>query len=202
MTLSERQAVKPSKLFSFIPFASVIIPGSGQYLTNHRWRGFVIFLVTLITTSLIFWSLNNDQFGLVTIGNISTSWLIIPLILFWIWNVFDSVSLASGRITSAILGLFFAVIILYSIAWDSTDVRLDRLVSRFNDARTVATAIVNPDLFSIYINGEPQICAWGCLWDNLVTRVEGKPTAVISMSKNLGDIIGKVEPKPFQDFRR
>ena len=198
MTISESQAVKPSRLLSLKPYSSIIIPGSGQFLTDHRGRGFVIFTAAAIMTFLIHWSLTQDQFGQVTIANINTSWLLLPLALFWIWNIIDSISLSVGKMTSVLIGLVLAMVILYSIAYDSTDVRLERLVTRFNDARTVATSVLNPDLFSIYINGEPQICSWGCLWDNLViNKIEGKPAGVISMSKNLGDIIGKFESNPF-----
>ena len=87
-----------------------------------------------------------------------------------------------------------SAVILYVIAWDLTDVRLNRLVERFNDARTVATNLLNPDLITISINGEDQVCAWSCMYTYVGDSLAGRPTAgVIRPSKNLLDIVGRMK---------
>jgi len=49
----------------------------------------------------------------------------------------DSLALSKAARLNILPGLALIAVILYVIAWNVTDVRLDRLVSRFNDARTV-----------------------------------------------------------------
>src|ERR1035437_9195997 len=120
---------------SLLPtITSMVVPGSGQFLLGHRWKGLVILLTTAILTFLVNWALVNLNIGQVSLGSSVTSWLWIPLILFWVWNVLDTHSTANGKTFSSILGLLFAALILYFIAWNVTDVRLDRLVTRFGDA--------------------------------------------------------------------
>ena len=50
-------------------------------------------------------------------------------------------------------GIFCAIIILFIIAWDVTEVKPNRLIERLDDAKIVATRIVNPDYFTC-----------GCQW--------------------------------------
>jgi phosphonate ABC transporter permease subunit PhnE len=50
--------------------------------------------------------------------------------------------------------------------------------------------IAQPDLFSRTVNGEGQICAWGCLWDSLRQGQLGE----VRPSENLGNLLGKIGP--------
>ncbi len=97
------------------------------------------------------------------IGSLTTTWLWLPFILFWLWNVLDARSLVTGKTYSTLFGVLFAVVILYVIAWNVTDVKLDRLVTRIHNAQLVVKDLANPDILTININGEDQICAWDCL---------------------------------------
>ena len=92
---------------------------------------------------------------------------------------------------SPLLGILSAIFILFIIAWDVTDVKPNRLVERFGDAKIVATRIINPDYLSVDINGVPEICDWKCLWSNLKNKISGLPTQNIQLSENLGDIFRK-----------
>ena len=85
-------------------------------------------------------------------------------------------------------GIVFIAVILYVIAWNVTDVRLDRLVERFNDARTVATNLLNPDVITISINGQDQICAWKCMFTYVNDKLARHPAqGPIRWSDNLLD---------------
>ena len=94
----------------------------------------MIFLTTAVLAYLINWSLVHQNIGKVTLGGMITSWLWLPLALFWAWNVLDARAASLRRSISMLPGLVFAAAILYVIAWDLTDVRLNRLVERFTDA--------------------------------------------------------------------
>ena len=157
----------------------------------------MIFLTALTLAVLIQWLFAHQGVGKVNLGSFNTSWLWLPLILFWIWNVLDARALAANRIFPLLPGILLAAIILYVIAWQVTNVRLSRLVERFNDARFVATNLLNPDVVTISIRGEDQICAWKCIYTYIGDKLAGRPPeGVIRLSKNFLDIIGSVKTVP------
>lgn len=176
--------------------ASLIIPGLGQFILNKRWRGLLILLSTVVLAYLVYWS-SGQKVGNVTIGGILLSWLWLPLIMFWIWNVLDARLLAANKTLTILPGIVFAAIILYVIAWNVTDVKLQRLIERFGDARVVAGNLFNPDVVTIRVNGEDQVCAWSCLYTYYSDTFAGRtPAGLIRVSDNLLDIIGRVKPTP------
>ncbi len=184
----------PSTHSALITFSSLILPGLGQFLLKKRQRGFVIFFAVLISEFLVNWSLVHQNIGKITLGEFTTSWLWLPLILFWIWNIMDARALSSAKTINLLPGIAFIAIILYVIAWNVTDVRLDQLVERFSDARTVATKLLNPDVITITINGNDQICAWQCMFTYTSDKLSGRTTqGPIRWSDNLSDIVGSVK---------
>ena len=193
MTLTN-PSLKTSNSSRLASWSSLVIPGLGQFLLGRRWRGVVIFLITPIMAYLVSWALEHQNIGKVEIGTFITSWLWLPFILFWLWNVLDSRSLVSGKSYSALFGMLFAAVILYYIAWNVTDVKLDRLITRINDARLVATDLVNPDILTINIDGEDKICAWECLIGAVGDKLAGRPAqGEIRVSDNMLDIFGRVK---------
>ncbi len=126
-------------------------------------------------------------------GGFVTSWLWIPFIFFWIWNIWDAQQLSIHRPASAMLGILLAALILYFIAWDVTDVRLDRLVTRFGDAKIVITQLVNPQFALTVSNGQEVTCSWGCLFQYGLDRLIGRPPAApVRVSDDVLDIFGRV----------
>ena len=175
--------------------ASRVIPGLGQFVLGKRGRGLFIFLVTACMVWLVNWSLVAQNVGELQIGSVLTSWLWLPVALFWLWNVLDARAAARQQVFSIAAAVLFAAIVLYVIAWVVTDVRLSRLVERFDDARKVATNLLNPDMITVSVNGQDQICSWSCLYDYGRDRLAGKPPpGTIRLSKNLLDIVGRVKP--------
>jgi presenilin-like A22 family membrane protease len=144
--------------FRPISLGSLFIPGLGQIFQKKVWRGISIFLTAFILGFLIQWSFKNYGIAKITIVSLETSWLYFPLALFWLWNVIDALTLSREKPISPLLGIICGVLILFIVAWDVTDVKPERLVERFDDAKTVATNIVNPDYFSVNNNGAVEIC--------------------------------------------
>ncbi len=118
---SSRQAPLASML-------SLIVPGAGQFYLGKREIGMSILLATLTQGYLIYWALDNFRIGQVTAGGVETSWLLYFLGAFWAWNVFDANRRAQGARGADFVGLLIPAIVIYLIAWEVTDVRLDRLV--------------------------------------------------------------------------
>jgi phosphonate transport system permease protein len=190
MTDLKPQQIKPN--IFLISLLSTIIPGLGQFLQKRRWRGLTIFISTVLLTFLVAWALALYGIGKISFGNSDLSWLYVPLVLFWIWNVIDSINLQKSKTASVLPGVFCAIIILFIVAWDVTEVKPNRLAERINDARIVATRIVNPDYFTVDAYGVPEICSWDCLWQNLKSKISGQPVQTIRFSENAGDIFGRI----------
>ncbi len=194
---TSKSFLKPTLKSTWAAFFSLIIPGAGQFSFKRRGRGALIFLSTVVLVLLVYWAQTDRKIGLVYPGGQALSWLWLPLILFWIWNVIDARRISVNKPSSSFLLIFLAAIILYVIAWDVTDVRLDRLVKRFDDARKVGVNLLNPDMVTITINGEDKVCAWSCLGEYFSASLAGKtPAGPIRISDNLLDITGKVKEQP------
>lgn len=155
---------------------SLIIPGGGQYALGQRGRGVLILVAALVQGYLIPWALENFRIAKVTLGSIETSWLFIPLVLFWAWNVLDAARRARGKRSPDAPGLLLPALVIYIIAWQVTDVRLDRLVTRFGNALKIGNDLIHPDLFTRTAAGK------------------------LAPSENFGYIFGAFTPKAAPDL--
>ena len=177
--------------------ASLVLPGAGQFLAKKRSRALLILITTALLVYLVNWSFVHQNIGKIHLGNLVTTWLWLPLILFWIWNVLDAWALSAKKSFSLLPGILLIGIILYVIAWNVTSVKLNRLIERISDARIVVSDLLNPDLISISQNGEDQICSWSCMSAYLGDKLAGRPVAgPIRVSDNLVQIIGGIEATP------
>jgi phosphonate ABC transporter permease subunit PhnE len=192
-----KTASQPAVNSIVVVLSSLLIPGLGQFLSNKRGRGLMIFLSTAVLVYLVNWSLVHQNIGKIDIGGLETSWLWLPLILFWIWNVLDARAVAIQRNFNLLPGILVVCIILYVIAWNVTDVRFDRLIKRIGDARTVVTNLLNPDVITMDVNGVDKICAWSCMYTYIGDELAGRPVdGPIRLSDNLLQILGEVKLMP------
>jgi phosphonate ABC transporter permease subunit PhnE len=180
-----------------IVFASLILPGLAQFLSKKRTRGLLVFATTVTLTYLVNWSLVHQNIGKIHLGNWVTSWLWLPLVLFWIWNVLDAWALSAQKTFNPLPGILLVSIILYVIAWNVTAVKINRLIERIGDARIVATNLINPDMITISEKGQDKICAWSCTYVYIGDKLTGRPVdGPIRVSDNLLQIIGSMKPMP------
>ena len=178
-------------------FLSLIIPGTSQFLAGQRWRGFILFIAALISGLMIYWTFLNYQIGQISLGGLTTSWLWLPFILFWGWNVYDAYLVSNGQNGNALIAALCIAVILYFIAWNVTDVKLDRLASRLSDARLVFNDLLNPDIASIPGGEVEQTCNWGCLFNYFGDKLAGRtPPYQVKISDNMLDIFGKMKARP------
>ena len=185
-----------------VTLLSVFIPGAGQFYLKKRWRGALILLFVGLLAFVINWALATFKIGRVTLGAFATSWLWLHLLLFWAWNIWDARCLAIGQPGNVGVGVLLAALILYVIAWNVTDVRLERLVTRFADARKVAADLANPDIFTLTVPGqEPKICGLGCLVEQARLRLTGAEVkGTLRTSENFRDIMGRTKVGPPSDW--
>ncbi len=152
---------------------SFIIPGAGQFYLGKRWRGISVFVVVMTLGWLIQWGYDNFQIAKIALSDSGFSWLWLFLIVLWAWNVLDAWRSARGTTSRIWPALLAAIVIVLTLAWGVTDVRLDRLVTRFPDAVNVMKQLTQPDL---------------------VTRDE--TTGALVPSENFTDIFGKLALTP------
>jgi phosphonate transport system permease protein len=196
MATSESTLKNPINSTSAL-FASLILPGLGQLLLKKRSNGFFIFITAAVSAFLINWSFGHQNVGKVSVGGLITSWLWLPFVLYWIWNIRDARAVAERKRSNIIPAIVLIGLILYVIAWNVTGVKLGRLVERFRDARVVVTSLLNPDVVTISINGEDRICAWKCMSTYVSDKLAGRtPAGVIRWSDSLLDLIGRVKLVP------
>jgi phosphonate ABC transporter permease subunit PhnE len=146
----ESSAAVPARLKN-APLAallSLIVPGAGQFYQKDREGGAMILLAALAQVYLINWALGNSGVAQMTIGAIQTSWLWFFLAAFWAWNVYDAYGHAQDKPRSNLLGILLPTLVVYIIAWQVTQVQLDRLVTRFGNALKIGNDIIHPDLFT------------------------------------------------------
>lgn len=143
---------------------------------------------------LVSWALGQQKIGQVQIGTLVISWLWLPFALFWAWNIWDARAVSTGQAVSAMPGLLLAGIVFYVIAWQVTNVRPERLVTRFDDARKVAGQLIRPELATVLVNGEAQTCSWDCLYSYARDQLAGRaPAQEVTISENVLDIFGRIE---------
>jgi phosphonate transport system permease protein len=169
----------------------------GQFLLKKRSSGILVFLTLAALAFLVYWSFAHQNIGKVALGGFTTSWLWLPLVLFWIWNVLDARTQAEGKRANLIPAILLAGIILYVIAWNVTGVKISRLIERFQDAQTVYVKLLNPDVVTISVSGQDKICDWKCLYNYARARQAGEPVeGTIRLSNNFLAIVGQVKERP------
>jgi phosphonate transport system permease protein len=197
---TSKGTLKPSS--TSLSWSSLILPGSGQFLLKKRSSGLLIFISAAVLALLVYWSFAHQNIGKVSIGSLNISWLWLPFLLFWIWNILDARTLAEGKRSSLLPAIFLAAIILYVIAWNVTGVKISRLIERFKDAQIVYVKLLNPDVVTISINGQDKICDWRCLYTYASDKLAGQPTeGTIRLSSNFLDIIGQVKEQPVRAWK-
>ena len=186
-TLNEKERINPF----LAALASLFIPGFGQILSKKRWRGIAFFATMLVCAFLTNWSYAHMNIGKTQIGTITTTWLWLPVLIFWLWNVLDSLAIARGRKINLFPVILCAGIILYVVAWKITNVNLVRMVTSFGDMKAIITQIVNPDFLSTKKGDQTVVCGWSCLAEFVSDKIHGNPPPVIFPSENLGNIFGQ-----------
>lgn len=112
---------------------SLIIPGSGQIILNHKARGLVLFLTFFSLLGLVLWTQAYALLG--------------PLALLLAWIGRDAYQLAKGQEPSWGVSLLLIGIVLYGSAILVTDVRPTRLVTGLPNVTPYLRSLFNPDLF-------------------------------------------------------
>lgn len=127
---------------------SLIAPGAGQFYENDKSRGISILVATVAQALLISWAASNYNVASINLGGFQTTWLWIFLLAFWAWNVYDAHLMAQGRRAADQIGILLSALVVYIIALQVTEVRLDRLISRFGNALIIGNDVIHPDLFT------------------------------------------------------
>ncbi|MGB8645654.1 MAG: phosphonate ABC transporter, permease protein PhnE [Anaerolineae bacterium] len=148
---------------------SLVVPGAGQAYLGRTPLGLIILATALFLAFVVNWALDNFEIGLVSFGGLTTSWLWLVVIAFWVWNAINAYGIATQQRTFIYVGILLAAIILYIIAWQVTDINLIRLQDRFGDFQKVASTLTRPDLITTDL-----------------------ATGRLTPSDNFGDLVGRI----------
>lgn len=114
--------------------ASLIIPGSGQFIQGRRQFGAVILGSIVTLAALILW------WGFPV--------LLLAVAGIWLWNVWHAYLLAQGREARLSVALVLGALIVYVLAFDAVQVRTDRLISGLSTIQPYMSALADPELFT------------------------------------------------------
>src|ERR1700682_1778489 len=92
---------------------SLGVPGAGQLYLGARNVAISIFATAVMMAFLVWFCLDNFHVGEVTPGGITTSWLWLLSLAFWIWNVIDANRRARGKGTPRLLAFGIPVLLIY-----------------------------------------------------------------------------------------
>ncbi len=114
------------------PFLSFVIPGAGQAYLGLYARGAGIFLSVIALIALILWQ--------------GTGVLFAPVLGIWVWNVWDAWQVARGRRPKFSIPVLLAAIVIYGLAFVSTEVQPQRMITGWDSMVPYVRALFHPEL--------------------------------------------------------
>jgi phosphonate transport system permease protein len=122
--------MKPKNKMVLAAILSTIVPGLGQFYLKRRYRGVILLLSVLLMLFIVAW-------------HRQTIWYI-SILAIWLWNIWDSSSLAKKDHTApAWLPLLFGLITAYAIGWQV--LQIDLRTANMNRAVQIARPMLKPD---------------------------------------------------------
>ena len=112
---------------------SAILPGSGQAYLGYYARGFGIILTIVVLTGLILWR--------------GAGVLFAPVLGIWVWNMWDAWQVQKGRESKMTVPALLAIIVIYSIAFITTEVQPRRMITGWDSMIPYVQALFHPELF-------------------------------------------------------
>ncbi len=116
------------------PFLSFVIPGAGQAYLGDYARGFGLFLSVIVLILLVLWQ--------------GTGVLLAPVLGIWVWNVWDAWQVSKGRRPKFSVPVLLAAIVIYGLAFVSTEVQPQRMITGWDSMAPYARALFKPDLLA------------------------------------------------------
>ena len=110
---------------------SLLVPGLGQFLQGERGRGLALFLSVLGAVAIIQWQQLPGLYSVVA--------------FLWVWNVWDSYSLAQGISLSFFPPLIAILVVVYVSGWLITQIEPDKLFGQANRAVPIMQGMLSPD---------------------------------------------------------
>jgi phosphonate transport system permease protein len=109
---------------------SALVPGLGQIYARQRYRGVAILIATLVMVGMVAW------YG-------HPGWYFAPAGIY-LWNIWDAVGSAGGRVRSVLLPLLFGLVAAYGIGWQM--IGIDFSSASLDRAMAVLRPMLHPDL--------------------------------------------------------
>jgi len=117
--------------------ASALVPGLGQFLRGQRYRGVGILIGFLVMLVTVAWYKD-------------PAWYAVP-VLIWLWNVWDSISLARNRVRSVLLPVLIGLTAAYGIGWQVVGIDFSNA-----DMNRAVNAVLRPMLHPDFIQSRRE----------------------------------------------
>jgi len=109
-----------------------IIPGLGQVYNGQMTRGLMFFVAVILLVPLIAWKGETRLYA--------------GILVFWLWNIWDAYQLAQEKRAPAVVGVVALALVIYTIGWGVTGIKLDRLLEDVADIKPLVTSLLKPRL--------------------------------------------------------
>jgi phosphonate transport system permease protein len=117
-----------------VALLSLVVPGSGQFVSGDRGRGIGLLAAMVALAGLILWR--------------GSTPLLVPLAFIWLWGAWDAYRLSGGRKLGLTIPFLLGTFILYALGFSATEIRPDRLISGWPSMRPYLKALTQPELLT------------------------------------------------------
>ena len=107
-----------------------VVPGLGQMYTGNLGRGVVFLTSLLLVVPLVAWK--------------GDPWLFGALFVAWLWNLWDAYNLAQGRKHSTLVFGIAIALVVYTMGWQATNIKLGRLITDVADIKPLVSNLLKP----------------------------------------------------------
>jgi len=175
----DKSKIKRQRIIAGI--LSLIMPGLGQIYTG-QWRRGITLLLGLPVQALLFHGIGLD-------------WLVYIILLVHLWNVYDAMAAAGGRMTSAVAPVLIILAINLVASCVVTDFHLPQLGPQQRGAiHEIAGSIAKPDIFQ-----NKKSVMHGVIWSE-AARMAAKPMLETIYLALLGTALTLILAIPFSFF--
>lgn len=120
---------------------SLLVPGLGQGYARQRGRGLLIFSVAAMLVGLLLWA---ESATLVRLPEWMRIFLLVTVIAYWLWNVYDAYRTAQGAPLPLLQMILIASLFAYVLGWRVTQIDANKFLTEFPRTFRILTRVVWP----------------------------------------------------------
>jgi phosphonate transport system permease protein len=134
--------------------ASLILPGLGQALARHIWRGFLLFGSLISTMGLLAWRVQElarrepTPMDMLTHAIGRRPFFVIPMLIgivaLWLWSAWDAYQQADPERRGSALIFVLVLVLFFVLGWQISEIDLYKAVSELSDTLPLLSRVIWP----------------------------------------------------------